>query len=79
VHRHLVRLDGREYTVITPRPGTGVSFSTNRYHGTWHVLSCLRGARLLARLLWGLAYQRVPFGPPLAYSCDVPAEGRRTG
>jgi hypothetical protein len=60
LHRHLVCLDGREYTVITPRPGTGVSFSTNRYHGTWHVLSCLRGARLLARLLWGLAYQRVP-------------------
>jgi hypothetical protein len=60
LHRHLVRLDGRQYTVITPRPGTGVRFSTNRYHETWHVLSGLRGARLLAHLLWGLAYQRVP-------------------
>lgn len=35
-------------------------FSTNRYHQTWHVLSGLRGAQLLAHLLWGLAYQRVP-------------------
>ena len=60
LHRHLVRLDGRQYTVITPRPGTGACFSTNRYHGTWHILSDLRGARLLARLLWGLAYQRIP-------------------
>jgi hypothetical protein len=70
LHRHLLRLDRREYTVITPRPGTGVSFSTNRHHDTWHVLSDLRGARLLSRLLWGLAYQRVPgtlvlIGPPL--------------
>ena len=70
LHRYLLRLDGREYTVITPRPGTGVGFSTNRYHDTWHVLSDLRGAQLLARLLWGLAYQRVPgtlvvIGPPL--------------
>jgi hypothetical protein len=46
--------------VITPRPGTGVRFSTNRYHQTWHVLSGLSGAQLLAHLLWGLAYQRVP-------------------
>lgn len=69
LHRYLLRLDGREYTVITPRPGTGAGFSTNRYHDTWHVLSDLRGAQLLARLLWGLAYQRVPgtlvlIGPP---------------
>ena len=60
LHRHLVRLDGRQYTVIMPRPGTGPRFSTNRYHETWHVLSGLRGSRLLAHLLWGLAYQRVP-------------------
>jgi hypothetical protein len=70
LHRYLLRLDGREYTVITPRPGRGVGFSINRYHDTWHVLSDLRGAQLLARLLWVLAYQRVPgtlvvTGPPL--------------
>jgi hypothetical protein len=60
LHRHLVRLDGRQYTVITPRPGSGPRFSTNRYHETWHVLSGLPGSRLLAHLLWGLAYQRAP-------------------
>jgi hypothetical protein len=60
VHRHRVHLDGRPYTAITPRPGTRSRFSTNRFHGTWHVLSDWHGARLLGRLLWGLAYQRVP-------------------
>ncbi|WP_432971607.1 hypothetical protein [Dactylosporangium sp. CA-233914] len=60
LHRRRLRLDGREYTVVTLRPGTEVRFSTNFYHGTWHVLSDWRGARLLGRLLWGLAYQRVP-------------------
>jgi hypothetical protein len=79
LHRHQVRLDGREYTVLTPRPGAGVRFSSNRYHGTWHVLSDLRGARLLARLLWGLAYQRVPgtlvvIGPPLLDPVPFDAE-----
>lgn len=60
LHRHLVRLPGRAYTVITLRPGTRVRFSTNRFHGTWHVLSDDHGARLLARLLWGLSYQARP-------------------
>jgi hypothetical protein len=41
LHRHLARRDGRQHTVITPRPGTGPRFSTNRYHETWHVLSDL--------------------------------------
>jgi hypothetical protein len=60
MHRHHLRLDGREYTIITPRPGTRSRFSTNFYHDTWHILSDWHGARLLGRLLWGLAYQRVP-------------------
>lgn len=47
-------------TVITPRPGTRARFSTNRFHDTWHVLSDEYGARLLARLLWGLSYQARP-------------------
>lgn len=46
--------------MITPRPGADVRFSTNFFHGTWHVLSDWRGAHLLGHLLWGLAYQRVP-------------------
>lgn len=60
LHYRRVRIEGREYTVITPRPGTDGRFSTNRFHETWHVLSDWHGARLLGRLLWGLAYQRRP-------------------
>ncbi|MBF6132600.1 TfoX/Sxy family DNA transformation protein [Nocardia otitidiscaviarum] len=60
LHRHLLRSPGRVHTVITLRPGTRAGFSTNRYHDTWHVLSDDHGARLLARLLWGLSYQARP-------------------
>lgn len=60
LHYRRVRLDGREHTVITPRPGTDARFATNHYHQTWHLLSDWHGARLLGRLLWGLAYQRRP-------------------
>jgi hypothetical protein len=60
LHRHLVHADGRDYTVITLRPDAYARFSGNYYHGTWHILSDLHGARILARLLWGLAYQRKP-------------------
>ncbi|MBC6467654.1 hypothetical protein [Actinomadura alba] len=60
LHRRVVRLDGRDHTVIGLRPGARARFSTNRFHDTWHVLSDQRGARLLARLLWGLAYQARP-------------------
>jgi hypothetical protein len=58
LHRHTVVADGRGYTVITLRRGADVRFSTNRFHGTWHVLSDWRGAQTLARLMWGLAFQR---------------------
>jgi hypothetical protein len=60
LHRHVMPCGGRDYTVITLRPGAYARFSGNYYHGTWHVLSDLHGARALARLLWGLAYQRMP-------------------
>ena len=60
LHRRRVRLRGRDFTVITLRPGTDARFSTKFFHGTWHILSDWHGARLLGRLLWGLAYQRVP-------------------
>jgi len=59
LHRHELWLDGRDYTVITLRPGMDCRFSTNNFHDTWHILSDFRGARLLGRLLWGLSYQRV--------------------
>ncbi|GAA0397065.1 hypothetical protein GCM10009530_55810 [Microbispora corallina] len=60
LHRHDLRADGRDYTVITLRPGTRVRFSTNFHHETWHILSDLHGALLLSRLLWGLSFQRRP-------------------
>jgi hypothetical protein len=60
LHRRHLRADGRDYTVITLRPGTRARFSTNHYHGTWHILSDPHGAVLLSRLLWGLACQRRP-------------------
>lgn len=58
LHRHAVMLDARPYTVITLRADADVRFSTNRFHETWHVISDEAGAKTLARLLWGLAYQR---------------------
>ncbi|HEU5031174.1 MAG TPA: hypothetical protein VFV01_40100 [Spirillospora sp.] len=60
LHRRTVRLAGRDHTVIGLRPGTRAGFSTNLFHETWHVLSDQHGARVLARLLWGLAYQSRP-------------------
>lgn len=60
LHRHALSCDGHEYTVITLRPGAYARFSDNYYHDTWHILSDWHGARVLGRLLWGLAYQRMP-------------------
>ncbi len=52
----------RDYTyrVVSLRPGTRAAFSTNFFHQTWHIVTDQRGAHLLARLLWGLAYERHP-------------------
>jgi hypothetical protein len=58
LHRSTAYLDGRAYTLITPRPSTSITFAVNHFHDTWHVLSGQAGARMFARLLWGLAYQR---------------------
>jgi hypothetical protein len=60
LHLRQVELDGRVYRVLLLRPGAEARFSTNFYHQTWHLVSDIRGARLVARLLWGLAYQRLP-------------------
>lgn len=60
LHRRVMRLDGRDYTVLSPRPGTRARFATNFFHQTWHILSDRAGAGLLARLLWGLSYERHP-------------------
>ncbi|HEU4410594.1 MAG TPA: hypothetical protein VFS43_35390 [Polyangiaceae bacterium] len=60
LHLRLVDVNRRTYRVASLRPGCGVAFSTNYYHQTWHVLSDPAGAAVLARLLWGLAFQRQP-------------------
>jgi hypothetical protein len=60
LHRRVLRLDGREHTVITLRPGSRARYSTNHHHATWHVLTDQHGAAVLARLLWGLSFQRRP-------------------
>lgn len=59
LHRHSVVLDARPYTIIRLRADAHVRFSTNNFHETWHVISDEPGAKTLARLLWGLAYQRL--------------------
>jgi hypothetical protein len=55
--RELVLGDSR-YTVLSPRQGTESRFATNRYHDTWHVVTDIEGAHLLARVCWAMAYQR---------------------
>jgi hypothetical protein len=53
-------IHGRALHIATLRPQTGVRFSTNYYHDTWHILAGSDGVALLGRLLWGLAFQRHP-------------------
>jgi hypothetical protein len=60
LHLRLVPIGRTLYRVVTLRPGTEAAFSTNYFHDTWHLLSDAHGAGLLARLLWGLSYQRQP-------------------
>jgi hypothetical protein len=60
VHLRLIQLAGSTYRIVTLRPATKAAFSTNYFHNTWHLLSDLLGCQLLARLLWGLSYQRQP-------------------
>ena len=60
LHLRVVRIRDRSYRLLTLRPGARAAFSTNHFHGTWHILSDPHGARVLARLLWFLAYQRAP-------------------
>src|SRR5262245_33708097 len=60
VHLRVMPLAGRTFRVVTLRPSAGVRSSTNYYHHTWHVVSDTAGAGVLARLMWGLAYQKQP-------------------
>ncbi len=60
VHLRLQEIHGRVFRVVTLRPQTTVRFSTNYFHDTWHILAGTQGAVILARLLWGLSFQRHP-------------------
>lgn len=60
LHVRELSIGRRTYRLLTLRPGTDAAFSTNLFHDTWHLLSDLEGAHLLARLFWGLSYQWQP-------------------
>lgn len=57
LHLREMEIGRHSYRVISLRPGTKATFSTNHFHDTWHIVTDLAGARLLARLFWGLSYQ----------------------
>src|SRR5215218_3348053 len=69
VHRREVVLDGERFTVLSPRPQTGVRFSTNLFHEAWHIACDVDSARFLARVLWAMAYQH---GAPTIVVVDEP-------
>jgi hypothetical protein len=60
VHLRVVSVAGATYRVVSVRPAIRARFSSNRYHDTWHLVTGVAGAQVLARLLWGLSYQRQP-------------------
>lgn len=60
VHLRLVKAGRTVFRVVTLRPGALFAFSTNYFHETWHILSDVRGAGMLARLMWGLSFQQKP-------------------
>ena len=71
MHLRVLRLGGSTLRVITLRPDTKVAYATNYFHETWHILSDPQGARLLARLMWGLSYQRQPNTVVLIYGSHI--------
>jgi hypothetical protein len=58
LHRRCVRVAGRSLFLVTPRAGTKLRYSVNRFHETWHIVTDPAGAKLLARLLFGLSNAR---------------------
>jgi hypothetical protein len=60
LHLRYVTLGRRVVRVVTLRPSIEARFSTNLFHNTWHILAGGSGAGVLARLLWGLSFQRQP-------------------
>jgi len=58
LHLRVLKLRGVSYRLVTLRPHSEVAYSTNFFHDTWHILSDQYGAKLLARLMWGLSFQK---------------------
>jgi hypothetical protein len=60
LHLYEVEVHGYTYHVLKLRPSEKVQLSNNYFHETWHLLAGVGGAEILAKLLWGLAYQKKP-------------------
>lgn len=60
LHLRVLEIHRKVLRVVSPRPQLGARFSTNYFHDTWHILAGPDGAAVLGRLLWGLAFQRLP-------------------
>jgi hypothetical protein len=60
VHLRVFDIHRTTLRVVTLRPQTGVRFSTNYFHDTWHIVGGPDAASILGRLLWGLAFQKQP-------------------
>jgi hypothetical protein len=60
LHRRSFELDGERFAVLSPRPTATERFATTEFHDTWHILSDVEGAELLARLAWAMAFQSRP-------------------
>jgi hypothetical protein len=58
VHLTEVPMGRLTYRIVTLRDACDVRYSTNFFHGTWHILTDGPGAAVLADLLWGLSFQK---------------------
>jgi hypothetical protein len=58
LHLRSLRVNRRDLNLITLRPDHQATFSVNYFHDTWHIVGSERESKLLARLLWGLAFQK---------------------
>jgi hypothetical protein len=60
VHLRVFEVHRTTLRVVTLRPQTGVRFTSNYFHDTWHIVGGPDAASILGRLLWGLAFQKQP-------------------
>jgi len=60
LHRRDVTLDGRVFTVLSPRPSEPLRIATNHAHETWHILSNPTSARFVAWLMLHVSRERHP-------------------